>query len=147
MIMTSVLFPLKLEYETYQTSCFYDWNGIKETHPMVNSLFKVVSERTVCTAQQYRVIQLVYQESYIPTDWHHQSFKMFGRTNLATHITLFSYAQNCMNFNSVQFIGQFYQSTYTKSAISHITWVMTCLSSLVLSIVCPLLFEALMKLV
>ena len=64
--LPTVLFPLKLEHETYHTSCFNDCNGITETHPMFNSLFTVVSERTVSTTQQYNVTQSLKRQSFYP---------------------------------------------------------------------------------
>ena len=57
--LPTVLFPLKLEHETYHTSCLNYCNGITETHPMFNSHFTVFSERTVCTTQQYNVTESV----------------------------------------------------------------------------------------
>ena len=57
--LQTVLFPVKLEHETYHTLCFDDCKGITETHPMFNSPFTVVSERTVCTTQQYNEMALV----------------------------------------------------------------------------------------
>ena len=64
--LPTVLFPLKLEHETNHTSCFNDCNGISETHPMFNSLFTVVSERTVSTTQQYNVTQSLKRQSFYP---------------------------------------------------------------------------------
>ena len=68
--LPTVLFPLKLEHETNHTSCFNDCNGISETHPMFNSLFTVVSERTVSTTQQYNVTQSLKRQSFYPYKYH-----------------------------------------------------------------------------